>query len=326
MTTFRYAAFWRWFKDDPEGVLMPTDDVRVSIYQGVNNRTGHVEPFVKRDVACFQLNATDALHQAVAPVMSLHGIFVVLEKDAFLRPQEAADGGTAEQRQRRRDNALHAKRLYVVFPTWHERPGVLAADHLTCVVNREGDRRPLKLHFTTYVIVRQALKRLPANGYLPLEFEMSRDAQAFARARLHHPDLQYPDMARTVHAVLCRPTTAHALRATAAAAAATAGGGGRAATDVRRSGRRLATTRRHGALTFSELWGALPLQQVRVIAVRRGAVYHVTVDAVPRVPTPPATLLPAATFTLSPAEAEREDAVRDAVARHLSGWAWDDFV
>lgn len=325
--------------------LKPTDDVIVHAYhlapEGLRAQRpdddGQLLPFLRGRKAAFRFRDDDAL--LAHPLFKEHGAFVVLDVDALLpqpssyAPSYARTSTAAEAPGLRklRENATHKKRMFIVFPRWHDLPGVMTGDHFTFLVNHKSgvldplDRKPVKFHVTMYPHEDQlGFDQRDIKNYLPLQFPLG-PLDDFRSSPLLTERLAGSDSyASAIHAVLTRPFQE------GAATAATVTGGG--IQRRRRTGReRAADWRRHqdqaSPPSFADLWRTLPLQMLHLIGVRRGDVYHFTVSARPRVPHRPGTLTPAATFEVRGVAAARDPGRVEAEAtRVMSEWMWEDFT
>lgn len=342
---FEYTTFWHWFRGGggTEHALVPTDDVIVYAYhlaphglqaQRSGDR-GEAAPFVRGRVQAFRVREGDALFARDRQLFE-HGAYAVLDSDALLKPNPPT---ASPEDQRRRDAALSKKRLYVVAPTWVPERRVMMADHFTFVVNHpkpakqthagaaerssseNRDRKPLKLHFTEYLHSASTMifRRGETKNYLPLRFHLG-DYAHFQRTQLQ-PAFRQGALGPALHDLLTRPYGSTVV----------AGGARRRKQAPPRGRNRAAEAAERleeagSPRTFADLWRVLPLQQLVMFGVRRGAHVHFTVDALPRVPHVPGTLTPAAAFQLSIEDAGDEDRVREAATHAMADWHWEDFV
>lgn len=336
MAWFAYGRFWTWVQTAAPPVAVPTDDIIVHVCSAdytamrANRVTRAASPFLTRNMAAFRVMDAELLGDGDVA----YGMYFVMERVAL--PSWQAPGGEAmpsavlEQQQalRARENALRAKRLYVVIPTLHEHGAVdggrlLSGDHWSFVINSGGGRStttPLHLHLTQYVPWRAGLgNRLQVNNYLPLEFIIPGTLPAFKEALLQ-PALRFDDIASPLHRLLRRPFVAEDAATSSGGAALPRPGRGRAARHVANR------TASNAPRAFDDMWFELPLHRLVIVGVRRGAGYDFTVTIHDRLAHAPGMLRRAASFQLRAAQARDRAAVFAACARAMADLTWDAFV
>lgn len=246
-TMFRYATFWRAFRELGE----PTADVicheYLADYHAIkyHSTTSQAGVFKHRGMLARRLSADDPLVTSQHPRYQ-HGAFVV-----YPRNETPAE----EERAKRR------KELYIVDLTRHELTDnvleetrtIYTADHFSFIVN-DNDKTGNKLHMHRTKYLPKTFEQGNVDhtpGHVPLEFPL--ESPEALRERIGKLAFE----TRWIYAILTRPDDMQIQSSRTNQVEANRSGGGR------RSGRR---RRQRRVATFDDIFLNLPVDRLLVFA------------------------------------------------------------
>ena len=337
---FSYPRFWDSFRKNENGILVPSNDITVRVwdadYKAMKYQRRVATPFLTRNMEAFKVTDVNMLRTSDSYTnyqLYEHGMFAVMERAALSGSVDALHNSREQQNSaettRVRSGAVRRKALFIVFPTIHENghSSFLAGDHFSFVVDQGGSSshpKPLHFHLTQYVPWEHGQQgdTRHRKNYLPLEFNISSDIDAFKTDMLH-VDLQGDHFAKPIHSLLRAPFLPHS-RVNSASINLAVGG-------ARQSGRgkalKYVSQRMSNERSFEEMWYELPLHRMIIIGLQRANGVDFTVSIIDRLSHATNTLRRACAFHLANANAHvTDDVIQTRIAQIMADWEWDSFV